>query len=91
MDTKIRISVGNQDNYFLNYAVELLETEMKKLGAKFEFEYSPGDHFTIETEEYKKAGHSFLEKNIWNGLRILLNNVSIRLKKNSYLLILAHR
>lgn len=62
LDSKIRISVGNQDNYFLNYAVELLEKEMKNLGAKVEFAYYPGDHFTIETEEYRKAGYSFLEK-----------------------------
>jgi surfactin synthase thioesterase subunit len=62
LDSKIRISVGNQDNFFLNYAVELLEKEMKNLEAKVEFAYCPGDHFTIETEEYRKAGHSFLEK-----------------------------
>jgi dienelactone hydrolase len=62
LDSKIRISVGNQDNYFLNYAVELLEKEMKNLGAKVEFAYYLGDHFTIETEEYRKAGYSFLEK-----------------------------
>jgi hypothetical protein len=62
LDSKVRISVGNQDNYFLNYAVELLEKEMKTLEAKVVFAYYPGDHFTIETEEYRKEGYSFLEK-----------------------------
>lgn len=62
LNSKVRISVGNQDNYFLNYAVELLETEMKKLGANFEFSYYSGDHFTIETEEYRKSGVLFLDK-----------------------------
>lgn len=59
---KIRVSVGNQDNFLLNYAVHLLDGEMKKLDAGFVFEYFPGDHFTIHTPEYRLAGYRFLEQ-----------------------------
>ena len=69
LDSKVRISVGNQDNFFLNDAVHLFEKAMKKLGANFEFAYYPGDHFTIETEEYKKAGDLFLEQKYLTWLR----------------------
>lgn len=62
IDSKIRISVGNQDNYFLNQAVELLEKEMKKLKSQVIFAYYPGDHFTVGTPEYRQAGYVFLEK-----------------------------
>lgn len=62
IDQKIRISVGNNDNYFLNEAVELLEEETKKLGANFEYAYYPGDHFTIKNPAYKMDGYIFLEK-----------------------------
>ena len=34
---KIRVSVGNQDNFLLNYPIHLLEDEMKKLNAGFVF------------------------------------------------------
>jgi hypothetical protein len=57
---KIRISVGEQDNFYLNSAVHLLDTEMKKLNTGFVFEYYPGDHFTVWTPEYRKAGEHFL-------------------------------
>lgn len=57
---KIRISVGEQDNFFLNGPVHLLEAEMKKLSADMQFEYFPGDHFTVSTVEYKKKGFDFL-------------------------------
>ena len=60
LDGKIRVSVGTGDNFLLNHAVKLLETEMKKLHASFTFAYYPGDHFTIGTPEYKKAGYEFL-------------------------------
>ncbi|HVZ98203.1 MAG TPA: alpha/beta hydrolase-fold protein [Chitinophagaceae bacterium] len=59
---KIRVSVGNQDNFLLNYAVHLFDTEMKKINAGFVFAYYPGDHFTVSTPEYKTAGYQFLEQ-----------------------------
>jgi len=62
LDGKVRISVGNQDNFLLNYSVKLLESEMKKLHSSFEFEYYPGDHFTVSTKEYRKAQAAFLKK-----------------------------
>lgn len=63
MDGKTRISVGTSDNIFLNRSVELLEKEMKSLNANIKFDYFPGDHFTLFTEDYKKDGVEFLEKN----------------------------
>jgi dienelactone hydrolase len=57
---KIRVSVGEQDNFYLNSAVHLLDTEMKKLNTGFVFEYYPGDHFTVSTPEYRKAAERFL-------------------------------
>jgi len=57
---KIRVSVGEQDNFYLNSAVHLLESEMKKLNTGFVFEYFPGDHFTVSTPEYRKAADHFL-------------------------------
>lgn len=62
VDKKIRISTGKADNYFLNRSVKLLEEEMKKLNAGFEFSYYPGDHFTIATREYFEAGYRFLKQ-----------------------------
>jgi len=62
LDGKIMISVGNQDNFLLNYAVKLLDGEMKKLNSAFVFAYYPGDHFTIATPEFFKDGNGFLEK-----------------------------
>jgi Putative esterase len=59
---KIRVSVGNQDNFLLNYAVHLLDDEMKKIDAGFIFAYYPGDHFTVSTPEYKTSGYQFLEQ-----------------------------
>jgi hypothetical protein len=46
----------------LNYAVHLLEDEMKKLGAKFILAYYPGDHFTVSTPEYRASGNQFLQE-----------------------------
>ena len=57
---KIRVSVGNQDNFLLNYAVHMLDDEMKKLDTRFVFGYYPGDHFTLSTPEYQTAGAAFL-------------------------------
>ena len=62
LEGKIRVSVGNQDNFLLNYAVHLFEDEMKKVNAGFVFEYYPGDHFTVSTPEYKTAGSKFLQQ-----------------------------
>ncbi|OQY76054.1 MAG: hypothetical protein B6D44_00225 [Ignavibacteriales bacterium UTCHB2] len=62
LDNKIRISVGNNDNYFLNKAVKLLEVETNKLNANFIYGYYPGDHFTVNYLEYNRDGYNFLEK-----------------------------
>ncbi|MDP9081444.1 MAG: esterase family protein [Bacteroidota bacterium] len=62
LDGKLRISVGRQDNFLLNYAVVLLEGEMKKLNSKFQFAYYPGDHFTVSSPEYMKDGNQFLKQ-----------------------------
>jgi len=58
---KIRVTVGNQDNFLLNYAVHILDGEMQKLDTHFVFAYYPGDHFTLNTPEYQQAGKQFLE------------------------------
>jgi hypothetical protein len=60
LDGKVRVSIGNQDNFLLNFSVMMLEAEMKKLNSKFEFAYYTGDHFTVSTPEYTKAGNKFL-------------------------------
>ncbi len=57
---KIRLSVGDQDNFLLNSAVHLLDSEMKKLNTGFVFEYYPGDHFTVFSPEYRRAAERFL-------------------------------
>lgn len=62
LDGKIRVTVGKNDNFLLNYAVTLLETEMKKLNANVEVTYYPGDHFTVTTPQFTKDGHTFLER-----------------------------
>jgi S-formylglutathione hydrolase FrmB len=62
LQDKIRVSVGEQDNFLLNYAVHTLDDEMKKLNAGFVFSYYPGDHFTVSTPEYRKDGYKFLEQ-----------------------------
>jgi len=59
---KIRVSVGEQDNFLLNYAVHLLDGEMKKVDAGFVFGYYPGDHFTVSTPEYRTTGYQFLQQ-----------------------------
>jgi len=60
LDGKIRVSVGEQDNFLLNGAVHVLESEMKALNANMIFEYFPGDHFTVYTPEYRSKGFHFL-------------------------------
>lgn len=70
---KIRVSVGEQDNFLLNWAVHLLDGEMKKLDTKFEFGYYPGDHFTVGTTEYRHAGLQFLARKYseWKKMRVI--------------------
>jgi len=62
LDGKVRVTVGRQDNFLLNYAVVLLEAAMKKLDSKFVFTYYPGDHFTVATPQFSKDGAEFLEQ-----------------------------
>ncbi len=57
---KIRVSVGEQDNFLLNGAVHMLDKEMKTLGADMQFEYFPGDHFTVSSPDYISKGFHFL-------------------------------
>ena len=60
LDGKIRVTVGEQDNFLLQGAVHLLDKEMKALNANMSFEYFPGDHFTVGTPEYREKGLKFL-------------------------------
>ena len=62
LDNKVRISIGNQDNFLLNYPVRLLEKQMKELNSNFQFAYYPGDHFTVFTPDYRKEGNQFLKQ-----------------------------
>ncbi|GGF15419.1 hypothetical protein [Hymenobacter cavernae] len=55
LNGKLRISVGNEDTYYLNLPVMLMEKEMKKPGANMPFAYYPGTHFTVATPDYRKA------------------------------------
>jgi hypothetical protein len=66
---KVRVTVGNNDNFLLNYAVHILDDEMKKLGAPFVFAYYPGDHFTVATPQWRSDGYTFLEErySIWKA------------------------
>ena len=62
LDGKLRISVGNEDNAYLNFSAMLMEAEMKKLHANIPFAYYPGTHFTVATPAYKKDEGAFLEQ-----------------------------
>lgn len=57
---KIRVSVGDRDNFLLNSAVHVLDNEMKKLNTGFVFAYYPGDHFTVSTPQYRSDADQFL-------------------------------
>jgi pimeloyl-ACP methyl ester carboxylesterase len=59
---KLRISVGNEDTYFLNQPVQLMEQQLKALGADIPVAYFPGTHFTVFTPAYKKAETEWLKK-----------------------------
>ena len=71
LDGKIRVSIGEQDNFLLSAAVHLLEKEMKALNANMRFEYFPGDHFTVSTPEYREKGSKFLAEKYraWERLK----------------------
>lgn len=69
LNGKIRISVGKSDNFHLYQSVKLLENEMNKINSNIEFEYFPGDHFTIFTDEYQRKGMVFMEKCYNNWLK----------------------
>ena len=62
LDGKVRVSVGTQDNFLLNYAVTMLQTQMKQLNSSFQFAFYPGDHFTVSTPAYRKDGYRFLKE-----------------------------
>jgi hypothetical protein len=62
LNDKIRITIGTRDNFLLNYAVMSLEKQMAALCSYIQFAYFPGDHFTVYTPEYEKAGNQFLKK-----------------------------
>lgn len=76
LDSKIRISTGSQDTYFLNQSIELLEIETRKLKANFIYDYYPGDHFTVHTPEYDKAGYAFLANKYaaWISKKTIIGN-----------------
>lgn len=59
---KIRISVGNQDNFLLDKSVKLMEKKIKTLNIPIQFAYYSGDHFTVHTPEYRKDGYQFLKE-----------------------------
>jgi enterochelin esterase-like enzyme len=60
LSNKILITVGEQDNFLLNYPIHVLNDEMKKLNAAMDFLYLTGDHFTVASPEYWKKGNSFI-------------------------------
>jgi len=62
LDNKITVAVGDHDNFLLNYAVHVLDEEMKKLNAKMQFRYESGDHMTIFTKEYQQAIKDFIKE-----------------------------
>jgi len=68
LDGKVLVSVGHQDNFLLNYPVYLLDKQMKDLNSTFQFAYYPGDHFTVNTPEYRKDGNQFLKQKYWEWL-----------------------
>jgi hypothetical protein len=57
---KVRVSVGNQDTYKLNFSVKKLEAALKSQNTGFVFGYYPGDHYSVMTPQYKKDETLFL-------------------------------
>jgi hypothetical protein len=62
LDGKVRLTVGSSDNFYLNHAVQLLDTNMQQLHSNFEIAYFPGDHLTVMTPAYQQQGYSFLAR-----------------------------
>lgn len=64
---KVRVSVGNQDTYKLNFSVEKLEAALTGQDTGFVFGYYPGDHYSVMTPQYKKDEAIFLAQKyqIW--------------------------
>ena len=58
------VSVGNYDNFYLNYAVKPLDGEMHKLNSTFVFAYNSGDHFLVELPEHIKDGGIIFRKEV---------------------------
>ncbi|WP_343693282.1 alpha/beta hydrolase-fold protein [Chitinophaga sp.] len=69
LNGKIRITVGNQDNFLLNYPIRMMEAKMKPLKADIEFVYYPGDHFTVQTPQWIRDGNEFFEKRYIDWLK----------------------
>lgn len=61
LDCKIRITVGNQDNFLLNYPIRLMDKKMKAIRAGIDFVYYPGDHFTVQSPQWVNEGNMFFE------------------------------
>jgi len=62
LDGKVRVTVGESDNFLLNHSVLLLDKTMQRLNGNFVFGYYPGDHFTVQTPQFLKDGEAFLIK-----------------------------
>jgi hypothetical protein len=62
LQNKVLVTVGNDDNFFLNESVKLFEEEARKLNTGFVFTYYSGDHFTLSSPEYNLAGYRFLQQ-----------------------------
>ena len=65
------IKINNVDARRTGFVANLLKVglentvdqfEMEKKNATIEFEYFPGDHFTVFTDDYQKKGTQFLEQ-----------------------------
>ncbi|GAB3729978.1 alpha/beta hydrolase-fold protein [Hymenobacter agri] len=59
---KLRITAGTEDNYSLNVSAQLMEAQLKKLGADIAFAYFPGTHFTVGGPEYRRAETQWLKQ-----------------------------
>lgn len=57
---KVRVSVGNDDTYQLNYSVMKMDEAIRDLNTGFQFAYYPGDHYSVMTPQYKKDEMAFL-------------------------------
>lgn len=62
LEGKIRISVGDHDNFLLNRPVRIFEKEAKEINANIIFAYYAGDHFTVGNANYRGDGYKFLQQ-----------------------------